>query len=1148
MSLCLQPKIFFLTAFVFIAILTSAQKSVLTQHNDNNRTGWYDSEKLLNKKNVHAGSFGKIFTRIVDDQVYAQPLVKLNLNIPGKGNKNIVFVATVNNTVYAFDADSANVLVPYWKKNLTPEHARVISKNDETGACGGYYNDFSGNMGIVGTPVIDSTINTMYVVARSVDTTGGVKTFKQYLHALDITTGTEKLNSPVLIAASVDGNGDGSSGGKVFFSALHNNQRGGLLLSNGIVYIAWSSHCDWGPYHGWLMGYDKTTLQQKYVYASTPDGYNGGIWMSGGGPSADADGNIYLAAGNGSVGKNGNPADLRNRSESALKLFPSGNSFNIQSYFTPTNYETLEGADLDFGVTQVMLVPNTNRAMVGVKDGHIYVLNKDNMGGYNASLNNVVQTIDLGSNSFLRSAMSYFKGSKEYAYSWSENSLLRAYPYNRNTSQFDLNNTVISGLQGPAGNNGAVLSVSSNASADSTGILWASYAADGDANQSVRPGILRAIDASDVTKELWNSSIYPDDNPGNYAKFNCPTIVNGKVYLATFSNQLVVYGLTGKSADSCSTDNIAKNKSVYASSVESNDYAALYAVDGNVSTRWSSQFNDPQSIYVDLGKRYNVCRVVLHWEIALGQDFKIQVSDNASDWTDVATITGNTSYVDYLPVHASGRYVRMYGTKRGTVYGYSLWEFEVNGTPADNNCAPPVDLHTTDIYESSATLHWSNNNVSNYVVQYKTVTAINWNQKIATTNNITLNDLSCNTPYLYRIQAVCTTADSSEFSIAGGFTTLECNINCDPLPTRWSTEDIGNVGVAGSACYNGATGTFELNGSGNDIWDTQDAFRFAYKTIVGNGEIIARVLDQDNTNVWNKCGIMVRESLAEGSRHAFIAITSGNGVAFQNRTETDGVSYNENTGADIKAPYWLKMIINGSNYTGYMSPDGLTWTQVGNTVNAGFGNGQPVYAGLAITSHDNTTLSTAHVDNYNLGGVLALKLISFTARLALNNTVALEWTTTRESKTNYFVVERTTDNLNYISIDTIYAANNGEFTQNYNATDLHPLLGLNYYRLKIVDAEGKITHSPIAAVKVTNVRSPQIYPNPAKTYVNITQGTDVISEVIIYNVVGKPVAKILNTNAETVIKIPVYSLPGELYLIEIRTKNVVYRDKLIVHN
>jgi hypothetical protein len=1148
MSTCLQPKKLLLIISLLTVIITNAQKSVLTQHNDLNRTGWYDNETVLNKGNVRPGSFGKLFVRAVDDQTYAQPLVKLNLVIPGKGKKNVVFVATVKNTIYAFDADSANVTIPYWQVSLTPANSRVISKTDETGACGGFYNDFSGNMGIVGTPVIDSTTNTMYVVARSVDTSGGGKIFKQYLHALDITTGAEKTNSPVLITANVSGTGDGSSGGIVSFNALHQNQRSGLLLVNGVVYIAWSSHCDWGPYHGWLMGYDKTSLQQKYVYNSTPDGYNGGIWMSGGGPSADADGNIYLAVGNGSVGKNGNAADLRNRSESALKLSPSGSGFNIQSYFTPRNYETLEGADLDFGVTQIMLIPNTTRAIVGVKDGHIYLLNKDNMGGYSSVTNNVIQTIDLGSNSFLRSAMSYFKGSKEFVYSWSENSLLRAYPYNRTLNQLDLGNTIVSGIQGPTGNNGAVLSVSSNGSADSTGILWASYAATGDANQSVRPGILRAIDASDVTKELWNSSAYVTDNPGNYAKFNCPTIANGKVYLPTFSSQLVVYGLTGEKADTCSSINIALHKTAVASSVEAGGYEANKAFDGNVNTRWSSVASDPQYIYVDLGQPYNICNVALQWETALGENFKIQVSNDASSWADVATITGNTSYNNYIPVKASGRYVRMYGTKRGTLYGYSLWEFEVYGKPAANSCATPVDLYTSDIYETSAGLHWSGNGASKFLVQYKTVTAVNWTQTTASTNSITLNDLSCNTPYLYRVKAVCNATDSSEFSASGGFTTLECDINCDPLPTRWSTQDIGNIGVSGSACYESQTGTFELNGSGSDIWDTQDEFRFAYKTIVGDGEIIARVVDQDNTNEWNKCGIMVRETLAEGSRHAFIAITSGNGVAFQDRTVTDGFSDNINTGPGIKAPYWLKIVISGSTYTGYMSPDGLTWTKVGNTVDAGFGNGFPVYAGLAITSHDNSTLSTAHVDNYVLGGTLPLKLISFTGRLTLNQTVALEWITTRETRTKYFVVERTKDNMYYKAIDTIYAENNGEFTQNYDATDYYPSLGMNYYRLKIVDMDGKISYSPVAAVRVAHTKAPLMYPNPANSYVNIAPGTDLIRQVTIYNILGKTILRIPNTSSQGLLKIPTYSFANGLYFVEIRTAEAVYREKLIVHN
>src|SRR6185436_4809140 len=189
----LSPKKLLLLQGLLFNALIHAQKSVLTQHNDLSRTGWYDNETILNKSNVRQGSFGKIFVRNVDDQLYAQPLVKLNLAIPGIGNKNIVFVATVNNSVYAFDADSANVATAYWKVNLTSPNSRVINRSDETGACGGSYFDFSGNMGIVGTPVIDSTTNTLYVVARSMDTTGGLKNAKQYLHALDITTGAEKV-------------------------------------------------------------------------------------------------------------------------------------------------------------------------------------------------------------------------------------------------------------------------------------------------------------------------------------------------------------------------------------------------------------------------------------------------------------------------------------------------------------------------------------------------------------------------------------------------------------------------------------------------------------------------------------------------------------------------------------------------------------------------------------------------------------------------------------------------------------------------------------------------------------------------------------------------------------------------------------------
>ena len=228
-------------------------------------------------------------------------------------------------------------------------------------------------------------------------------------------------------------------------------------------------------------------------------------------------------------------------------------------------------------------------------------------------------------------------------------------------------------------------SLSSNGSVDSTAILWVNQAANGgNANQVVLPAVFRAFSATDVTKELWNSSMLANDNPGNYAKFNCPAISNGKVYLATFSNKLVVYGLKVPDAvDTCNSVNIALNKNAVASSVAPGLNSSK-AFDGNLFTRWGSSTSDPQSIYVDLGARYDLCQVVLKWEVALGKDFLIQVSENAITWTTIKIITGNISSENYLPVQGSGRYVRMLGTARGTNFGYSIWEFEVYGQPSSN--------------------------------------------------------------------------------------------------------------------------------------------------------------------------------------------------------------------------------------------------------------------------------------------------------------------------------------------------------------------------------------------------------------------------------------------------------------------------------
>ena len=272
------------------------------------------NESFLNVTNVNTNQFGLLFSRNVDDQIYAQPLVMTNVSILGRGTHNLVIVATVNDSVYAFDADNPSVATPYWTTSfINPPNIVAPANTDMSaiGACGGGYQDFSGNIGIVGTPVIDPVAGTIYLVARTKEY--GTN-FVQRLHALDVSSGAERPNSPVIITATYPGTGDGNVGGVITFDPIRQNQRPGLALVNGTVYISWSSHCDNGPYHGWVIGYDQTTLQRVAVYNDTPNGSDGGIWMSGQAPAVDASGNLYLAVGNGTV-------DTEWRSPTGAKVF-----------------------------------------------------------------------------------------------------------------------------------------------------------------------------------------------------------------------------------------------------------------------------------------------------------------------------------------------------------------------------------------------------------------------------------------------------------------------------------------------------------------------------------------------------------------------------------------------------------------------------------------------------------------------------------------------------------------------------------------------------------------------------------------------------------------------------------------------------------
>lgn len=536
-------------SFVLLIFVSTiqAQVAVLTQHNDLARTGANLNETLLNTANVNSRQFGRVFTRDVDDQIYAQPLVMTNVDFGPKGRHNVVVIATVNDSVYAFDADNAAVREPYWRVSFLGPNAVAPRNEDMTGACGGDYADFSGALGIVSTPVIDPVSGSLYVVARTKENGAN---FVQKLHALDLRNGSECSHSPATISATYPGHGDGSRNGVLTFDSQRQNPRSGLALVNGVVYISWASHCDWGPYHGWLIGYDAKTLERAVVYNTTPEGANGGIWMSGQAPAADAAGNLYICVGNGSVGRRGNPADPINRGESIIRLTRNGAGMDLTSWFTPHDWRHLEDTDSDFGNSGPLLPPGTDLAFCGSKDGMVYLVHRENMGGVSAggADTNIVQSIRVSrpeaSAGLYGSAVWWDGPDGSYAYLWAKLDYLRQYKFDPGAGKFiEPEFARASGSDG-APMPGGLLAISANGKRTATGILWAAQTMGCDGNHNTCPGVLRAYDAQDVRRELWHSDqVKERDAVGSLAKFVPPTVANGKVYLATFSKRLDVYGL-----------------------------------------------------------------------------------------------------------------------------------------------------------------------------------------------------------------------------------------------------------------------------------------------------------------------------------------------------------------------------------------------------------------------------------------------------------------------------------------------------------------------------------------------------------------------------------------------------------------------------
>ena len=493
---------------------------VLTYHNDNGRTGDNLAETTLTPTNVNAASFGKLGQVAVDGLVYAQPLIKTGVLLPDGTTHDLVFVATEHDSVYAFDA---NTLALVWQDSfINPAFGVTSVPSTDLGA-----QAVTPEVGITSTPVIDPSSNTIYVVSmtRTVLPSGSFSYAHQF-HALDLATGAEKFGGPVTIQATVAGKGEGSVHGKVAFNSFRELQRSALLLSGGVVYVAFASYDDQTPFHGWVFGYNAHTLKRTTVLNVTPNGGEAGIWMSGDGPAADAAGRIYLATGN--------------YGDTVLKLVPTARGLQVADYFTPYNQKSLNVGDQDLGSGGVMLLPNQpgrlpHLMVAADKEGTLYLINRDNMGHFNARKNPIVQTIP-GAMTQAFDTPAYFNGTIYYAGAGlptssnpSGGDSLRAFTIAGGKIK---TTPKVSPIQ--LGYPGATPSISANGA--SNGIVWVvqnySFAA-----------VLRAYDASDITHELYDSTQAGSrDLGGPSVKFAVPTVANGKVYVGG-NGTLTLYGL-----------------------------------------------------------------------------------------------------------------------------------------------------------------------------------------------------------------------------------------------------------------------------------------------------------------------------------------------------------------------------------------------------------------------------------------------------------------------------------------------------------------------------------------------------------------------------------------------------------------------------
>jgi hypothetical protein len=788
-----------------------AQVNVPTWRYDNTHQGQNTQETILTPTNVNTNTFGKLFSHTVDGQVYAQPLYVANLTVNG-ATHNVIFIADQHDSVYAFDADSnggANS-GPLWQASMisTAHGAASGATTVPTADVQGGVGDINPEIGISGTPVIDLTTNTLFVVAKSKENGNYV----QRLHALNILTGNEQSGSPVAISASVPGNGNASSGGTLTFSTLWQHNRVALGLFNGNIYMGFGSHGDDGPWHGWVLVYNETTLKQTAAICTSPNGNGDGIWGSGAGFPIDtvsANGRAFLATGNGDMTTYPPLTSNVDYGDSILRYDLSNGGFAISDAFTVFNQASLSGADLDQGSGGVLMLPDQPGPyphlllQVG-KEGRILILNRDSLGGYVGSSagsnTNAVQDITgaLGSDSGLWSTPAYWNGN---VYMWAENDALKMFPITNGV----LAKKATSESSATSSFPGASPVVSS--SGTQNGIVWALMT---DLYLSNGSSVLYAFNATNVAQELYASNQNSSrDNAGTAIKFTVPVVTNGKVYVGA-GGQVDVYGLLNAEQQAPSPV-IAPAGGTYSSAQQVtitdtvSGAAIYYTIDGSTPTASSTKY---------MGA------------LQLSTDTTVQAIASASGYLQSAVSSATYNFNTQTPAPqffpAAGTYTTTQPvTISDSTSGAVIYYTTDGSTPSTGSTkyTGPISVSSSMVINAIATFGGLTN--SNLAVASYTIvpngTGINYGSGFASVAGLTLNGSATNaddsrlqltTGLTYQVSSVFYNTPTNIQAFTTDFAFQLSNAVADGF--TFTMQNVGPTaigGYGGSLGYGPTTGT-----------------------------------------------------------------------------------------------------------------------------------------------------------------------------------------------------------------------------------------------------------------------------------------------------------------------------------------------------